>query len=177
MTRYLGSGFAAVVAPCFVLFPILFGALVLPPEGSAATVFIAVLCLCCSILWASFIWKKRNQLYTWGVFSDNDVNVSVLFQEKYSLPYDKCRGCGIGSYRHAFMNLQQSAFGTTRFYIFLSIEPFDEAYRYSINRWSPSDTRMKVAFSEKTYKYLLSVLPQMQAQMLEKDHLKYIEQK
>ena len=175
MKRFLGAAFAAFLAPCFVIFPIFFGVLALLSEVSAATIFISVFCLCCSILWVIFVWKKRNHLYTWGVFSDKTVRISVLFRKDYLITYDKCRGCGIGLYRHAFMNSQQSAFGTTRYYIFLSIEPFDEKYRYSINRWAPSDTRIKMVFREKTYKYLMSVLPQRQALMLEKDHLKFVE--
>lgn len=177
MKRFLGSAFAAVLSPCFIIYPIIFGVLALLSEVSAATVFIFSLCFFCSILWAIFVWKKRNQLYAWGIFSDKAVRVSVLFHKDYLLPYDKCRGCGIGLYRHAFMNSQQSAFGNTRYYIFLSLEPFDEKYRNSINRWAPSDTRIKMAFREKTYKYLMSVLPQRQARMLENDHLKYIEKK
>ena len=175
MVRFLGSAFAAVLSPCFAIIPIIFGVLALLSEVSAATVFICILCLCCSIMWTIFVWKKRNQLYAWGIFSDKAVRVSVLFHKDYLLAYDKCRGCGIGLYRHAFMNSQQSAFGNTRYYIFLSIEPFDEKYRYSINQWAPSDTRIKIVFREKTYKYLMSVLPRRQARMLENDHLKYIE--
>lgn len=177
MKLFLGSVFGAVLSPCFIIYPIIFGVLALLSEVSAATTFIFVLCLCCSILWAFFAWKNRIQLYAWGIFSDKAVRVSVLFHKDYLFTYDKCRGCGIGLYRHAFMHSQQSAFGNTRYYIFLSLEPFDEKYRNSINRWVPSDTRIKMVFREKTYKYLMSVLPQRQARMLENDHLKYIEKK
>ena len=177
MKRYLGLAFAAVLAPCFAILQIGFGVLALRSEVSAATVFISVLCLCCSILCADFVWKNRNQLYAWGFFSDQAVIVSVLFQKDCTISYDQCRGCGIGLYRHAFLNNQQSPLGTNRYFIFLSTEPFDEKYRYSINLWAPTDTRMKVLFREKTYQYLMSVLPPRQAGMLKRDYSRYIEKK
>ena len=177
MKRYLGLAFAAVLAPCFAVLQIGFGVLALRSEVSAATVLISVLCLCCTILLADFVWKKRNQLYAWGFFSEQAVTVSVLSHKDYTLSYDQCRGCGIGLYRHAFLNNPQSPLGTTRYFIFLSTEPFDEKYRYSINLWPPSDTRIKVIFREKTYQYLMSVLPPRQAGMLKRDYSRYIEKK
>lgn len=72
------------------------------------------------------------------------------------------------------MNDPQSPLGSNRFFIFLSLEPFDETFRFEINRWLPSETRIKTVYSESTYEYLMKVLPQKQAQMLEKDHAKFI---
>ena len=143
-------------------------------EISAATVIIGVLCLCMCLLWSAFIWKRRIQLYAWGFFSDQSVSVTVPFRKSYSLEYALCRGCGIGLYRHALMNNPQSPLGSNRFFIFLSLEPFDETFRFEINRWLSSETRIKIVFSESAYEYLMKVLPQKQAQMLEKDHAKFI---
>ena len=169
--RYLGSkitAFAALLSPCFSVLPLLLGISALKSERSMATFFIFFICVSCCLLWGFFLWKKKNQLYSWGVFSTNCVLVSVLFQKSFSLSYDICQGCGIGSYCHSFLN--SGTIGSDINFIFLSIEPFDEKYRNQINRWQPSASRIKVVFDEELYRYLITTLPKKQALLLERDY-------
>ncbi len=169
--RYLGSkitAFAAVVAPCFCVLPLPFGVSLLKVERSFATFFVFFMCVSCSLVWAYYLWKIKNQLYSWGVFSSDSVLVSVPFQKSFSLSYDNCQGCGIGSYCHSFLN--RGNIGSVIYFIFLSIEPFDEKYRYQINLWQPSASRIKVAFDEELYRYLITTLPKKQALLFERDY-------
>ena len=69
MKKYLGSvmtAFAAIISPCFIVGPVVFGVFILTAEISVATAFLFVMCLSCSILWSYYLWKEKNQLYSWG---------------------------------------------------------------------------------------------------------------
>ena len=117
---------------------------------------------------------SKNQLYSWGDFKENAVYVSVPFQKQFTIEYDKCKGCGIGMYRHAFMNSKNSILGSNVYFVFMSIDYFPEKYRTQINLWKPSQTQIKVQFSKRLYSYLMTVLPKKQAMMLKADYERYI---
>lgn len=136
--------------------------------------FLTIMCAAASLVYAKYTYDNSRQLYSWGNFGLNSVTVYALFCKKAVLSYEKCRGCGIGFYRHAFMNNVNSIAGTNVFYIFLSFDPFAERYRAQINRWLPSDTRIKVPFSKPLYDFLTGTLPKEQAAMLEHDYYQYI---
>ena len=173
MKKYLGSmmtAYAAIISPCFIVGPVVFGVFILTAEISVATAFLFVMCLSCSILWSYYLWKEKNQLYSWGTFKETAVYVSVPFQKPFAIEYDKCKSCGIGMYRHAFMNSQNSLLGSNVYFIFMSVDYFPEKYRTQINLWKPSQKQIKVQFSKKLYSYLLTVLPRKQAMMLKGDY-------
>ena len=170
--RYLGSKltvFAAIVTPCFAVLFLLFGVTALKAERSFATFFVFFICVSGCLFSGYYLFKVRNQLFSWGIFSKDSVLVSVPFQKNFSLSYDKCQGCGIGSYCHSFLN--RGHIGSVIYFIFLSIEPFDEKYRNQINLWQPSVSRIKTAFNEELYEYLITMLPHKQAEMLKRDYL------
>ena len=173
MVKYLGSGISlmgALFSIGMIFIPIVFAVSALSAEISFATVFLAALCFIASLIWFLFLFKKRAVLMAWGVFGQNHVEVVVPFQEKYVIEYDKCRACGIGTYRHAFLNSQSSSLGTDIWFIFLSYDRFDESYRKRMNQWMPTKTRIKIKFRKDIYEYLRCTLPQRQALMLERDH-------
>lgn len=175
--RYLGSAFtayAALLVPCFSIVPNIFVIIVLKAELSVSTLFLSFICFSCSFLWTYFCWTRRNQLYSWGLFTDSKVYVSVLFRERFSISYNCCQGCGIGSYRHAFLNINNCLFGSNCYFIFLSKNPFDEKYRNQINLWFPSSTCLKVSFDKQLYDFLINKLPEKQARMLEQDYNRFI---
>ena len=177
MKKYLGSGmdaYAAVVMLIFSVFPIGFGILAISSERSVATFFLLALGFSCSVSCGFYIWSCRYQLLSWGDFREKAVCVHVLFREEFALDYDKCRGCGIGMYRHAFMNSQNSMLGSNVYFIFMSLDCFPEKYRTRINLWKPSKTQIKVGFSKKLYEYLMEVLPPKQSAMLRRDYETYI---
>ena len=177
MKRYLGSkitAFSAVIAPCFVGVSIIFALIALSTEVSIATLFITLLCIACTIIWCIYIRSVSNQLYCWGYFDDSSIQVKRCMGEKYILEYTKCRAVGICMYTHGILN---SRFGTDIFFIFFSYGPFDEKYRFNLNLWRPSRTRVKVEFDWKLYNYLLDVLPERQARSLQHDCEKYIHSK
>lgn len=176
MKRYLGSvitAFGAVLSPLFVIAPIAFSIVVLCSEVSAATVFLTGMLIVCSFIWGKLIWNYRYQLYSWGTFKQDSVEVTILPHKKITLPYENCRACGIGYYRHSFLNSNNSLFGSKICFIFLSSDPFEEAFRTQINKWAPSDTRIKLQFSKALYDYLIVCLPQKQSKMLERDYRHY----
>lgn len=173
MRKYLGSritAFAAIVAPLFLCCPLLFGICALSAEISGATVFLFFGGIACAFVWGLYIKSIRNQLYSWGYFTNNCVQIATCFSQSTSLVYDKCKGCGIGFYTHGVLN---SKVGTKIYFIYLSYDFFDERFRSRINLWKPSQTRIKVQFSKKLYDYLLVVLPSKQSQMLIRDYIKY----
>lgn len=173
MKKYLGSkmtAYAAIVILIFVFGPVLFGVYTLTVEVDGATVLLA-LGLACTVVWALYIKEVRNQLYSWGHFYDEGVQVKTLFSKVHTMEYKKCRGCGIGYYIHGVLN---SNVGSKIFYIFFSYDVFDESYRAHMNLWKPTQTQIKVEFSKKLYNYLLEVLPSKQSAMLRRDYEKYI---
>ena len=174
MKKYLGASiniYAAIVAPLLAFgLPVWFAFVALSSKISAATVFIALMCASCVIIWSIYIKQVSNQLYSWGTFDSEGVEVKTWFSKSYKLLYKECNGCGIGFYTHGVLN---SPLGTKMYYIFLSYESFDEDFRYNINLWRPSKTRIKAGFSKKLYNYLLEVLPKSQSAKLQKDYEKY----
>ena len=173
MIKYLGSGIGlmgVLFLIVMIFFPIVFAVSALSAEISFATVFLAALCFSASVICFLFLFKNRAVLMAWGVFGQNHVEVVVPFQKKYVIEYDKCRACGIGTYRHAFLNSQSSPFGTDIGFIFLSYDRFDESYRKRMNQWMPTKTRIKIKFRKDIYEYLRCTLPQRQALMLERDY-------
>ena len=173
MLKYLGSkitAFSAVIAPIFICFPLLFGINALCIEISIATVVLFLGCVLCTIVWGMLIKSTAIQLYSWGRFTSDSVQVVTGFKQSGTIMYNRCCGCGIGYYTHGILNSQC---GTKIYFIFLSYDKFDECFRSKINLWKPSSTQIKVEFSEKLYAYLLTVLPKAQSQMLIKDYKKY----
>lgn len=174
MKKYLGSkmtAYAAIIAPLFILGPLLFCVWVLCAEISEATVFLALGCVACAFVWGLYIKDKCEQLYSWGYFRDEGIRVKALFSKERTIEYNKCRSCGIGYYIHGVLN---SKIGTKVFYVFFSYDVFNESYRTNMNLWRPSQVQIKVEFSKKLYDYLMEVLPQKQSEMLHCDYEKYI---
>ena len=175
--RYLGSvfsAFAALFVPGFIIIAIVFGITVLSGELSITTIFLSLICFSCSLLLGYYCWPRINQLYSWGLFTDSTVYVSVLLQEQFSIPYNCFQECGIGFYRHTLLNSKNGFFGSNKYYIFLSICPFDEKYRSQINLWMPSSACIKVHFDKQLYDYLINNLPEKQMQMLERDYNRFL---
>lgn len=174
MKKYLGSkmtAYAAIIAPFFVFGPLLFGVYMLSAEVSGATVFLALGCIACTVIWGLYIKDKSNQLYSWGYFHNEGIQVKTLFSKVQTMEYKKCRGCGIGYYIHGVLN---SNAGTTVFYIFFSYDAFNESYRTNMKLWKPTQTQIKVEFSKKLNDYLIEVLPPKQSATLQRDYEKYI---
>ena len=175
MRRYLGSKFtayAAVAVPLFIFAPIPFGLSALCSEISGATVFIALGCAACTVIWGIYAWRIRSQLYSWGYFYRNEIRVKSLFSKDSTIMYEKCKGCGIGFYVHGVLN---SNAGTKVHFIFFSYDVFDESYRTNMNLWKPSEIRIKVEFSKKLYNYLIDALPARQSLLLQRDYKKYLD--
>ena len=173
MKKYLGSkitAFAAIVVPMFILGPLIFGVSILCAEISASTVFLAIMCLGCTIYWIIYAERICVQLYSWGDFQRESVQV-IVGHKKNTIIYSNCKGCGIGFYTHGVLN---SNVGKRIYFIFLSYDVFDEKFRSNINLWKPSDTRIKVEYSKELYDYLVSVLPEKKAMRLSSDYKKYI---
>ncbi len=174
MKKYLGSmigvycGFAAVF---LIVLGIVGGIFALSVGITVHTVILAVLFFSCTIIWFYYLWTVRNQFFSFGVFNEQSVRVSVLFSPHFELEYKQCVGCGIGYYIHGILNTN---IGSKVFFIYLSLDPFDERYRTQINLWKPSDARIKVQFSEKLYQYLMNNLPGKQAAMLQQDYNQFM---
>lgn len=173
MRKYLGSkitAFAAIVVPLFICFPLLLGVCALCAETSGATVFLAFGGMACAFIWGLYLKRIRNQLYSWGYFTSDGVQIITCFSKSTTMAYQKCKGCGIGFYTHGILN---SKVGTKLYFIFLSYDTFNERFREDINLWKPSKTQIKVQFDAKLYDYLLTVLPEKQSRMLLLDYKKY----
>ena len=173
MRKYLGSkinAFAAIAVPLVICFPLLFGFYALCSEISGATVFLMFGGIACAFIWGLYIKSIRNQLYSWGYFTSDGVQIMTYFSKSTTMVYEKCKGCGIGFYIHGILN---SKVGTKIYFIYLSYDMFNERFREDINLWKPSQTRIKVQFDAKLYDYLLTVLPEKQSRMLLRDYKKY----
>ena len=160
-------------SPLFTIGPVAFIFIMLSSSVNPATVLLSVLFLSGSVLWFYYLWTIRNQFCAWGQFEKDALRVKVLFQKPFWIPYENCMGCGIACYRHSLLNKKDTPLGSIQAYIFLSLEPFPEKYRYNINMWKPSKTRVKVQFSEKLYQYLLGTLPSKQARSLKNDYQRF----
>lgn len=170
MKCYLGNKytvFSGAMMPFLAIIPLGLVVFMLNDEVSAATVLLSVFMLFASIVWLSYLYRVRHQVYCWGNFQSEQVLVELFGRQLYRLEYSKCRSCGIGSYVHGLL---YSKIGPKVYFIFLSYDVFPEEYRNKINLWHVADTQVKVHFSAEVYAYLLNVLPPKQAKMLRKDY-------
>ena len=174
MKRYLGSAitaFAAIVEPLFCVGCLIFGLTALCSQVNVETIFVAILYFSGAFSMGLYMKIGYKQLYSWGRFGENGVEIQMLFSKKKTmLQYRKCRECGIGFYTHGILN---SAVGTKVYFIFLSQDVLDETHRTNMNLWKPGEFGIKVAFDKKLYIYLLSVLPKKLQQKLQKDYNKH----
>ena len=170
MIKYLGSKvtmLGAIMAPVFILVPLLLGIGALCAEISVASGALFLGCLVCDVVWVLYIKNTANQLYSFGHFMSEGVQIITPFCKPQIIIYKKCFGCGIGYYTHGILNSQV---GSKIYFIFLSYNAFDEYYRSRINLWKPTNTQIKVEFNKKVYDYLLTVLPKTQARKLVRDY-------
>lgn len=175
MRKYLGSKmtiYAAIMAPCFIIGPTIFAVIILTSQINFESILLAFGCVTCTIIWGAYMHQVGIQLYSWGTFSDKGIQIKTLISRRYIVDYAKCKSIGIGMYVHGILN---SNVGSKVKFIFFSYEPFDEKYRFAINLWRPTKTRVKVVFDRKLYEYLLTVLPENQARHLENDYKKYVQ--
>lgn len=162
-----------IIVMAFVLIPLSIAIIILNTAISMATVFLALMLLSCSVTWTLYCFHKKVLLFTWAVFKPNCIVVKGLFQKEHTIAYTNCKACGIAYYRHAFMNSKNSLLGINACYFYFSCEPFDDRYRFCINLWMPSETRIKVKFNKKLYNYLTEHLPEDQKTMVHNDYEQY----
>lgn len=175
MKKYLGSQFtayAAIIAPLFVCFPIIFGTVLFLNEKSTEIIFLVISCVTCSLIWAIYLKGIAPQLYTWGIFGNNEVRIKTVFSKETFMIYEKCRGCGIAFYEHRALN--SKLLRTRVYFIFLSYDAFNESFRSCINLWKPSKEKIKVKFSKALYEYLIEALPKKQSLALRRDYERYM---
>lgn len=177
MKKYLGGAMGAYCAFAFILFiigPLIFAIVILSTGIDFFSIIIALWCIACPILLGIYA-RQGNiglQCFSWGVFNEKGIQIKTPFSRKHiEIEYAKCKSIGIALYVHGVMN---SDVGSKVKYIFFSYEPFNEEFRLNINQWQPSPTRIKVGFDKKLYDYLLTVLPEEQADCLKSDYEKYV---
>ena len=178
--KYLGGHIGvefAIIQPCIIVGSIVFAGIFLASGIDVERIILIIICILCSILWGWDLWENRNLCYAWGNFQQDAVYVKVLFDKVFPIYYDKCKSCGIAYYRHAYMNNPKSIFGSDFYFIFLSVDMFDEKYRYQINKMAPSKTQIKVGFNKELYEHLLIWLPKKQADMLQNDYYRFFVKK
>ena len=169
--RYLGGRSDieyAVFLPCMVVGPVIFACSMFTTGIDGSTIFLAIICVICSIITGTVMWKHRSSLYAWGNFQKDAVYVKVLFDEIYPIYYEKCKSIGIGGYLER--GLTSRDVGFTRLYIFFSYDPFNEKYRGNINMVDPSPRFITLGFSKRRYEYLLTILPPIHADVLRHDY-------
>lgn len=174
MKRYLGSIitiYAAIVAPIFVICPLIFVPILLVSVDFGVAIALSLFCLACSLIWGVYIRQISRELYSWGTFKSDKVIVRTWFQPSFDFIYSKCRGCGIAYYTHGVLN---SSLGTKHYYIYLSYDSFDERFRGAINKFKITQTQLKVSFRQDLFEHLILVLPPKQANHLMQDYEKYI---
>lgn len=171
MKKYLGSritAFCAIVAPLFVIGPIVFAVIALTSASDdPAAIFVAIGCFACAIVWGLYLKQIAIQLYSWGKFEKDGVLVRTLFAKKHYILYEKCNDIGIGSYVHGLLN---SRMGSKIHFIYLSYDYVPVTHKNAINLWKPSKTGIKIQFSQTLYAHLLTVLPAKKARGLRQDH-------
>ena len=124
------------------------------------------------IIWAIYLKGISPQLYTWGIFGNNEVRIKTVFSKETFMIYEKCRGCGIAFYEHRALN--SKLLRTRVYFIFLSYDAFNESFRSCINLWKPSKEKIKVKFSKALYEHLIEVLPKKQSLALRRDYERYM---
>ena len=170
MRKYIGSymtGYAAIVGTVFFTAPIFISFFVLRLEVTAETIAISIFCMVSSVILGICLYRVSDQLFAMARFDENCIVIEPLFKRAYKIEYAKCKCVGIGWYIHRGFHFK---WGYKVCYLFLSYDMIDETYRHQMNYWLPSETGVKIEFNEVVYQYLVSVLPQKQANALQRDY-------
>lgn len=112
------------------------------------------------------LFRGRNCLYYLVECNDVGVKLKILLAKPGLLPYKDFRRIGIA--------VSQKG-GKEKYYIFFSLDDFDESYRCRIEQWKMTEGRLVIKFDKKLYDYLLSVLPTKQKLFLDMDYRMFIQ--
>lgn len=142
----------------------------IPVEGVG---IFSALCVLCAI-WLFYtmgIRDRRLELY-YGIahFDEKGFVIKIPLMKKKYIEYAKCKEIGIAYYVHGIGQPGETDCGTYRFYIFFTYGTFDEKYRTKIVQWRLTKNNAKIGFSKDLYDYLLTVLPERQADILRHDY-------
>ena len=166
MIKYLGAGInvcCAIFSVILCLSPLSFASLVLKKGVDENSIWVVVFCIICTLFFCFYVISISNQLFSWAHFKKNSVEIFVPFKKKINMQYDKCCDIGVASYTHGFLN---SKSGTKFTYIYLSYNIIDKKYKNNINLLKPTNEFIKFGYTQKTYDYLIKVLPSKQSNML-----------
>ena len=160
---YMGSKidlYCAIMCIMFIVIPLLFLVIFLsspPNHDVAAFLFVALLLICCSVLWGWQLYKNNGyRLLTVVKFSDNHVVIRTLFKKPRMINYKEFTHCGIASYIHGVLN---TSLGSTVRYVILTKGAFPSEYCEKINLWKFDEETVRVEYSKELVEYLLNVLP------------------
>lgn len=170
MKRYCGSytiAYAAIILPLFIIFSLVFGIVALYSSTTdEAAILVSLLCFACAVMMVVILRKVWPQFYTWAHFGNDCVTIKTLFSKSIVIKYADIRSAGIAFYCHGIWG---SGAGPKVYFIFLSLDPFEEKYRSKITEWLPSHRRIKFGYSKKLSLFLLDVLPTRSASSLRRD--------
>lgn len=178
--RYIGDKmmlYVAALVPLFIIGPLVISGLVMFKwcKGDYAALILGAL----FALWAvynTWFFAKNvfpKQFFAICVLDDRAVTVKRLFKRDCVIEYAKCNAVGIGSYIHT---IAPTSVGTEQKFIYLSYERLTDRLVNNINQLNPDKSRVKIGFSEKTYRYLMEHLPPEQASKLrQSDYPLYLE--
>lgn len=141
----------------------MFAIIALSDEFSFSTVFVASISIACSISLIAYFIKVSDQLISVAYFTEDKIVIKNPLKKKklYEMKYKQCADIGIGSYLHMVKKVH---------FIYISYNWLTPEQRENINYCYPSETFIKMGYSKKNYDFLMSILPQKQANRLLKSH-------
>ena len=177
MRKYFASDTTALSALFFLLLFVLLNILALilllrdgPIFPTALFSVLFVVGISGSVI---LLWLNRWFFLAWGYFGSDAFRVFVPFQKEVLFMYQDCKDCGIGVYRHRELLFPRRYYKDV-YYIFFSLEPFEESYRLRMNEWKASPNTIKISFDRELYQFLLTVLPHGYTWRLEHDYDYYV---
>lgn len=171
LKKYMGTSITAmagIVMPIFCVGPLVFSIFLLELIAyDKMAICLIILNLSGTIICTFYLIKIWDQLYSWGLFKKNCVEIKPLFKKKIIIEYAKCSDIGVGCYTHGVLNL---GFGSKVRYIYLSHSRVSKENKYNLNLLPPTISFAKTSYNTQLYTFLLSVLPSKQVLILKESY-------
>ena len=162
MTKYVMFGLLF-----FIVGPIILSAVFLSTEINFVTISMTIVGIYTSIMSIIYFIKVSDQLISVAYFTEDKIVIKNPLKKKklYEMKYKQCADIGIGSYLHIVKKV---------YFIYISYNWLTPEEREHINYCYPSETFIKMGYSKKNYDFLMSILPQKQANRLLKSHESFL---
>lgn len=170
MKRILAPGmgiYIGIAAPVLCVVPIFLLIFVIKNETVGNIIPIIIFSVLGFIVLCAYYISVMDQLYSYGIFNKDRVIVKCPLRKTYVIEYKDIKDVEIGYYFHGAYN---TSLGSKVKYIYFAKRKLSEEQKSNLNLLKPSKSFIKIGYNQKTYNYLIDILPDELSDMLKESY-------